>query len=356
MIIQNCSELHNFLTDKLSIEVKLMRNFRQYSLKGDYAENKAGQKITWLGIKETSNKTRLDLKKEVETVLKSNSISYDAKLSGQSSFPYIHITTKSKKEIRIIFKKKNGLDDSNYQCWNENLKNTIDAKKLKKPNDINEQKVLSEVNAKIAHYGKGNPINLKIKNKTYKNIIGFIPGPHMKKADFVGVTNEGKEICFISYKAGSGADDFQQYSGITERSGLFGVPEIAKFRKDIVEKLSKEPLTSSVSYYRPINDINLKNKAIFGSQYGKKIGVDNVAFLAQGVPSLTEVIKGTVQLSFPVLIRAGNVSTLPEEYQPILGVRKGEAYRKIKYKNKTVNGRGGVWTSKYMKGRKSKEI
>ena len=30
----------------------------------------------------------------------------------------------------------------------------------------------------------------------------------MKKADFVGVTDKGEEICFISYKAGSSANDF----------------------------------------------------------------------------------------------------------------------------------------------------
>ena len=47
---------------------------------------------------------------------------------------------------------------------------------------------------------------------------------------------------------------------------------------------------------------------------------------------------------------------LSKDYDPVLGVRKGEAYRKIKYKNKTVQGRGGVWTSKYMKERRSKEI
>ncbi len=356
MIIESSSYLHNLLTDKLSVEVKLMKNFRQYTVKGDYAENKTGQKITWLGIKETSRKTRSDLKSEVEKVLNSNRVSYQVKFSPQSSFPYIFISTKSRKEIRIIFKKKNGLDDVNYECWNENLKNTISTDKLKKPNDRNEQKTLTEINSAIAKLGEGSPVTLKIQNKNYKNIIGFIPGPHMKKADFVGVTNEGQEICFISYKTGSGAEDFQQYAGITERSGLFDNPEVAKFRKDIVEKLSQEPLASSEAFYRPIKDNRLKNKAIFGSQYGRRVGVDNVAFLAQGTPSLSKIRNGIVELDFTVLIRAGNLNALPQDYEPVLGVRKGEAYRKIKYRNKTVQGRGGVWTSKYMKGRKSKEI
>jgi hypothetical protein len=356
MIIESSSDLHNLLTDKLSVEVKLMKNFRQYTVKGDYAENKTGQKITWLGIKETPRKTRSNLKEEVEKVLGSSRVSYEVEYSPQSSFPYILISAKSKSEIRIVFKKRNGLDDANYDCWNEKLKDTIPTNKLKKPNDRNEQKTLTEINSAIAKLGEGSSITLKIKNKNYKNIIGFIPGPHMKKADFVGVTDKGQEICFISYKAGSSADDFQQYAGITERSGLFDNPEVAKFRKDIVEQLSKEPLAGSEAFYRPIADNRLKNKAIFGSQYGRRIGVDNVAFLAQGTPSLSKVRTGVIELDFTVLIRAGNLAALPKDYEPILGVRKGEAYRKIKYKNKTVQGRGGVWTSKYMKGRKSKEI
>jgi hypothetical protein len=356
MIIESSSDLHQLLNDKLSVEVKLMKNFRQYTVKGDYAEDKTKQKITWLGIKETPRKTRLDLKNEVQKVLDSNRVSYDIKLSPQSSFPYIFISTKSRKEIRIVFKKKNGLDDINYDCWNENLKNIISSTKLKKPNDRNEQKTLTEINSSIAKLGEGSPVTLKIQNKNYKNIIGFIPGPHMKKADFVGVTDNGQEICFISYKAGSGAEDFQQYAGITERSGLFGDPEVAKFRKDVVEQLSQEPLTGSEALYRPITDNRLKNKAIFGSQYGRRIGVDNVAFLAQGTPSLSKVRTGVIELDFDVLIRAGNLAALPRDYEPILGVRKGEGYRKIKYKNKTVQGRGGIWTSKYMKGRKSREI
>lgn len=354
MIVESSSELHNLLNKELSVEVKLMKNFRQYNTKGDYAENKSGQKITWLGIKETATKTRFDLRNDVEKILK-NRISYEIKSTPQSSFPFVLITTKSKKEVRIIFKKKNGLDDLNYECWNENLKNTIASNKLRKPTDKNEQKALTEINSSIVNYSKGNSITLKIQNKNYKNIIGFIPGPHMKKADFVGVTDKGQEICFISYKAGSSAQDFQQYAGITERSGLFNVPEVAKFRKDVVEQLSKEPLGSE-ALYRPITDNVLKNKAIFGSQYGRRIGYDNVAFIAQGTPSLRKIRDGIVELSFPVLIRAGQLSRLPNGYEPILGVRKGEAYRKIKYKNKTVQGRGGVWTSKYMKGRNSKEI
>jgi len=336
MIAESSSELHNLLNKELSVEVKLMKNFRQYNTKGDYAENKSGQKITWLGIKETATKTRFDLRNDVEKILK-NRISYEIKSTPQSSFSFVLITTKSKKEVRIIFKKKNGLDDLNYECWNERLKITVASNKLRKPTDKNEQKVLTEINSSIANYSNGSSITLKIQNKNYKNIIGFIPGPHMKKADFVGVTDKGQEICFISYKAGNSAQDFQQYAGITERSGLFSNPEVAKFRKDVVEQLSKEPLGSE-ALYRPITDKDLKNKAIFGSQYGRRIGYDNVAFIAQGTPSLRKIRDGVVELSFPVLIRAGQLSRLPNGYEPILGVRKGEAYRKIKYKNKTVQG------------------
>jgi hypothetical protein len=357
MKLEKSSELHDLLSDKLSTEVKLMKDFRQYNALGIYAEDKTGQKITWLGIKETSRETRSDLRNEVEKILKNNHISYQLKSSGQSSFSYIHVLTSARKEIRIVFKKKNGLDDINYECWNEKLKDTISSQKLKKPTDRNEQKTLTEINKQISKEGNNNPVTLKIKNKSYKNIIGFIPGPHMKKSDFVGVNNKGQEICFISYKAGSTASDFQQYGGITERSGVFDDPEVAKFRKDIVEELTKMPLSDQNSmYYRKIKDDKLKNKAIFGSQYGRRIGYDNVAFIAQGTPTIKKIRESILELSFSVLIRAGKLSDLPNGYEPMLGVRKGEAYRKIKYKNKSVQGRGGIWTSTYIKKRNSREI
>ena len=98
MIAESSSELHNLLNKELSVEVKLMKNFRQYNTKGDYAENKSGQKITWLGIKETATKTRFDLRNDVEKILK-NRISYEIKSTPQSSFPFVLITTKSKKEV-----------------------------------------------------------------------------------------------------------------------------------------------------------------------------------------------------------------------------------------------------------------
>lgn len=265
---------------------------------------------------------------------------------------------KTEKGIRIQFKFPDGKDAKVYNIWNEQLERAfIQNRSLKRiPSDRNEVGVLKSINMKIHELSKGIPITLSIRNKKYKNVIGLVGGVGNKKADFVIVNKDAEEIGYISYKSGNTATSFQQYSGISERSGdkIANHPEVVKFNESIVNNW--ESLSPSAS--REIQSNNLKKQAVFGKDYASRPGYDSVDFFVQGDPRL--ILRGDIiYLTFTTkMVKKGDLTKLQGNYEPVLGARKGERYRRIKTKNKSLNGiRGGIWTRAYMTNRmNNKEI
>jgi hypothetical protein len=279
-----------------------------------------------------------------------------------SSFYGLQITDYAKignveKGIRILFKFPDGSDKKNYNIWNGLLEHVFKSNtSLKRqPSNRIEVGVLKTINQKIEKLGHGKPVTLRIRNKRYLNVVGFVGGVGVKKADFVIINSDGNEIGYLSYKAGSSATSFQQYSGITERAGdkIANHPEVLEFNEIVLNNW--ETLSPSVS--REIESNNLKKQAVFGKDYLKKSGYDSVDFLVQGQPRLIER-SGIVYLSFTSkMVKKGDLTKLMGNYEPVLGARKGEFYRRIKVKNKSIQGvRGGIWTKAYMSSRKNKEI
>lgn len=329
---------------------------------GTFADKDARQKVTWIS---TRSDDRMKTFESVESWLNKNNISYIKKQNDSfSSFSYISINT-NEKELRLVFKFKNGLDTKNFKWWNEGLNKVFkNNSKLKRmPSDRNELNVIKHINEQIQELGVGMPVTLKIQNKQYTDIVGIVGGVHMKKADFVLIDSSGEEKCFISYKSGQTATSFQQYSGITGRSGLDGHQEVKDFVKD-VEKLGEEFFTQGKTVYdntgnqklvksdvyKKIKDPTLKKMSIFGDDYGKKFGENNVNFVVQGEPRLTKS-GNTINLFFTKkVVENGNLNRLIGNYDPVLGARKGESSRRV---GTVKNVRGGVYPKKYMTNRKN---
>ena len=94
---------------------------------------------------------------------------------------------------------------------------------------------------------------------------------------------------------------------------------------------------------------------MFGYDYGKKNGENNVNFLIQGNIVLEERKENEVYIlksSGGLIVKNGGLMT--KDYEPTLGARTGEESRKYA----GVEGiRGGIWPKKYITSRKnSKEI
>lgn len=230
------------------------------------------------------------------------------------------------------------------------------------PDSVYEVEILREFNSAVMKYGEGDPVTVKIYNTYYDNIIGMVSGPPGTKADIILIDRNGSYAGFISHKAGNSPTDFQQYGGISVRSGVFNDTEVRRFRNDVVT-LGTKTITEPV--YRRISDDSIKEKSVFGKDHTKSRGersVDNVDFFAQG-----RIVINVLRKDNPTILKVGFTSKLvhklelyklPDNYDPVLGARAGEKGRKIEGDGDIILGvRGGVFPLDYIKTRRnSKEI
>lgn len=131
---------------------------------------------------------------------------------------------------------------------------------------------------------KDNLVALPIKiGKTIYNVAGAATTPGTPKSDFHLLDVDGKEIVWISHKDGSTAKDFQQWSGISKRSEptIATHPETEKFVSDVKDKTGNK-MPRATTYARDTDDQRLDNMAIYGKNYGKSLGRQNVTLLLQG--------------------------------------------------------------------------
>ena len=345
----------------------------------NYNQISKQSKTVWILV-ETTN-IRINVRSEIA---KEFGISETSFLSTSgSSVDHIKIDnykkTKSNEHIRIMFKSPMSFDRKNYKWKNQALIDLSSKSKLNlgNPDNRDEAETLKKINRKIQEYG--GKVTLRMGNKTFENVIGLNAGPSGAKADFVIIDEKGKEIGFISYKAGSTPTDFQQYSGISRLTGprIYRDREVIKFRKKIVEEgwegiTGENKLISSV--YIKIKNSHLKKCAIFGKEFGRKRGIHNVDFFAQGMPVIT-VKKTNGKINLILLfskktVPNGRLTKLGGDYDPVLAARKGEGSRRITFDvyerkegklsvidTKEVKGiRGGIWAEGNMKSRNSKEI
>jgi len=213
-------------------------------------------------------------------------------------------------------------------------------------------------------------MNVTIGGKRYDSIAGIIPGPSGSKADFVGIDKEGKPKFYISHKEGSEADNFQQYSGISERGAgtkISSHEEVVAFvrkvdelieegKEEFKQKQQNKTDPYNTTYYAAIKDLQLKKYAVFGKNCDKgpaSPGVDNIDFFAQGNIVLKSDIKNrrvTINFSTHLVGRNDLYKLGRGDYDPTLGTRKGELSRRV---GRHDGVRGGIWASKYIKGRRT---
>lgn len=322
-----------------------------------YSDEEKRKKVTYLSVRSNNrdlSKCKVNnlLKKYKSQRLLTYSESNAPSLGSKGGFS-VQLNDKT---IIIVFKFKNGLEVTNFGGWNEPLTLVFDKKpELKKrvPSDKNERDQLRSINSKIK-----NPITLIVNGERFKNVAGLVGGRSGQKSDLVIVNTQGREVGWISYKSGKTSTSFQQYSGLTERSKLDNDPEVRKFYDQIkIMNEEKSLKNNKISVWKPIKNRDLKRKAVFGYDYGKKNGENNVNFLIQGNLILEQRKENEVYiLKSPsgLIVRNGDLSKLVRDYEPSLGARTGELSRKYA----GIEGvRGGIYPKKYITTRKnSKKI
>ena len=153
------------------------------------------------------------------------------------------------------------------------------------------------------------------------------------KADFALTDKRGKEILYVSHKQGKTASAFQQYGGVSEKSGTPGNPklimddpEVQQFFDDLhslyeddnlgLKQFPNNPFGNgrlNKRLYRYLGDPNLISRSVYGPDFGRPFGPDNVHLLGQGEFIFTPIVSRdgdiTFQLTFSGPMEINGVTT-----------------------------------------------
>lgn len=151
-----------------------------------------------------------------------------------------------------------------------------------------------------------------------QKVDGIKSTPGTPKSDF-NFTYEGKPVLFISHKAGTKASNHQQYGGTTCASGkeICEHPEVKAFVKKLKE-LYPDGMSPGASVYRKIIDEELMKLSVFGMDYGREYGNNNVNVLLQGRIKIVP-FNNDYKLEASHTVYNGDVPTGP--YEPVLFAR-----------------------------------
>jgi hypothetical protein len=191
-------------------------------------------------------------------------------------------------------------------------------KTLKEKSDI---EGISDFNRKLEAVTKSsNGINLRIGKFKIENAVGVVAVVGKEpKTDYVIVSKDGKKLYpsfFISYKMGKSAKDFQNYSGISEKTSdlIWNHKETKSFFKRLQMMVEMKQLEE---HKEEIKDTDIIRHSMYGQDYGKKYGLDNVNILAQGDVN----ISSDGRVTFSHMIENGTVPEKTNPYHPVFGAR-----------------------------------
>lgn len=133
---------------------------------------------------------------------------------------------------------------------------------------------------KVMKKDKVHTLDLIVGKRRVKNIVSMESTPGTPKADFHIQDLDGNEVAWISHKAGKSAKDFQQYGGITHPV-IQQSEGVQRFIKDIHE-LRPDGLERKESFWREVIDEKVIHQSIWGIDFGKDRGRNNVDEFHQG--------------------------------------------------------------------------
>lgn len=181
---------------------------------------------------------------------------------------------------QIVFTDNNG---NEYKL--EDIVKTSDfGGKVKGFSTKHETSALNEFDALIKNIlqEKGiESINIKIDNDLYTGIVGAVNQPGVPKSDFNLINTENTPIVFISHKMGGGSRSFARWGGFVFAAKEEN-SEVMQFVQNISNKIQNNTFERNISFAQKINSPELKNRIVFGKDFGKKYSKNNVQLVIQG--------------------------------------------------------------------------
>lgn len=182
-------------------------------------------------------------------------------------------------------------------------------------------------------------INLVIGFRTVK-CSGIMSTPmrgrRPPKADFTIFDPDGKEVAWISHKAGKTGADFQQYGGLTDPI-YNNVKEIQDFVA-AVQKNSPDGLGPRETYYRKIKDKNVLGLVLWGLDHGKNgmTGPENVNEFHQGPMKLVKTAGKYKIMSNHKVMNGPGAINLQGSWEPYYVARYTDNVKYLGIKNARV--------------------
>jgi len=136
---------------------------------------------------------------------------------------------------------------------------------------------------------KTRTIKVKVGKRTV-NVADIISTPGTPKSDFHLVDDKGKAVAWISHKAAKTAKDFQQYGGLTKEFDTHykKSKDVVAFL-DTVRKMRPKGLQRGDSLWRYVKDKKVVLYTVWGPDYGKTPGINNVDEFHQDEMKLVKV-------------------------------------------------------------------
>lgn len=167
--------------------------------------------------------------------------------------------------------------------------------------------------------------DLQIGKTILKDVVGAMGAPGAAKdpkADVVFVDKNKNLIGFTSLKEGTSVTNFQQWGGLSKLKD----PEITDFinrLKSYLDSKNLKGVPQGETIYSEIKSVSLKNKVAWGLEFApKNFGIENVEFIMQGQPKVTEIksggkIKATLDVSHLITRDNNEIISATSPYRPI---------------------------------------
>ena len=144
------------------------------------------------------------------------------------------------------------------------------------------------------------------------NAARFEKTPGKVKSDMTVFNENNEPVAYVSLKA----NNFKKWGGFTHLIGLY---PIIKTWVDKIKELTGGELSPRKSYGLHLTDNTIKNKIVFGKDFGKDFGVSNVNCVLIGKLSIVPAGEGVFKLNGNTVYNNGDTPT--GVYEPYLAVR-----------------------------------
>lgn len=147
----------------------------------------------------------------------------------------------------------------------------------------------------------GSPITVVVGSQSYPNIVKAETQPGFPKSDFNLIDTSNKPVVFISHKKasrkGAKPSDFIRWGGFTEYKDYPDVKQFISKLQEFLQENNLERMPNATNFIKEITSDELAKKLVYGSDFGKEFGINNVQIAIQGEVILKKVKDGVYQLT-----------------------------------------------------------